>query len=200
MRSFEGGLRVTNVRVKRVRLLRPSQGDIFRDVECIEHVVQKRGVVEVSKIIYPLVVILTQDCDLEQHSRYQTSSPPSNHDKLLLSVLVAPLYNAEHVFNGTHLQDLGMTMTRINKDKTEGKTLQQNERPRYHYLNFPKDVAVVPMVVDFKHFFSVNAKYLQKIRHKHFVCRLSDLFREDLSQRFAGYLARIGLPTLPKSE
>src|SRR3954471_19295913 len=30
-------------------------------------------------------------------------------DKKLFSVLVAPLYNAEHVFQGTHLQDMHLT-------------------------------------------------------------------------------------------
>jgi hypothetical protein len=37
---------------------------------------------------------------------------------------------------------------------------------------------------------------LEKIRPKNFVCRLSALFREDLSQRFAAYLSRIGLPEI----
>ena len=50
---------------------------------------------------------------------------------------------------------------------------------------------------DFKHYFSVSVAYLEKLRPKHFVCRLSELYREDLSQRFAAYLARIGLPNLP---
>ena len=71
-----------NVRVKTKRLGRISQGDVFRDVECIEYVVEKRGVLEVSKIVFPLVVVLTQDCDLEQDARYRgrQEKPPSNHD------------------------------------------------------------------------------------------------------------------------
>jgi hypothetical protein len=73
----------------------------------------------------------------------------------------------------------------------------QNERPRYHYLSFPDNVPIVPSIADFKHYFSVNLVYLEKLRQKHFVCRLSELYREDLSQRFAAYLSRIGLPTIP---
>ena len=186
------------VRVKRKHLRRISQGDVFRDVECIEYVAEKRGILEVSKIILPLVVILTQDCDLEQDARYKDrkGKPPSNHDKQLFSVLVAPLYNAEHVFLGQHLIDLGLTMAKINKRTTEGRMLMQNERPRYHYLDFPADVPIVASIADFKHYFSVSVAYLEKIRPKSFVCRLSELYREDLSQRFAAYLARIGLPEL----
>jgi hypothetical protein len=42
----------------------------------------------------------------------------------------------------------------------------------------------------------VNVTYLDNVRPAQFVCSLSELYREDLSQRFAGYLARIGLPEL----
>jgi len=189
---------VTNVRVKTKRISRTSQGDIYRDVECVEYAVEKGGVVEVSKLIFPLVVVLTQDCDLEQDARYRTKNVPlpSTDDKRLFAVLVAPLYNAEQVFLGQHLSDLGMTMSPIQANATQGKTLKQNERPRYHYLDFPADVPIVPSIVDFKHYFSVSRAHLDKARPKIFVCRLSELFREDLSQRFAGYLARIGLPEI----
>jgi hypothetical protein len=85
-------------------------------------------------------------------------------------------------------------MERINIKKTPGQTLIQNERPRYHYINFPVDVPLVASVADFKHYFSVHVTYLEGVRKTNFVCRLSDLYREDVSQRFAAYLARIGLP------
>ena len=189
---------MTNIRVKRNRIGRTSQGDVFRDVECIEYVAERRGIIEVSRIVFPLAVVLTQDCDLEQDARYRSRQErsPSNEDKKLISVLMAPLYNAGHVFLGTHLDLLGLKMAEINKNKTPGDMLMKNERPRYHYLDFPSDIPIVASVVDFKHYFSVSINYLEKARPKTFVCRLSDLFREDLSHRFAGYLARIGLPEL----
>lgn len=90
-------------------------------------------------------------------------------------------------------------MAPINKNRTPGEWLMINERPRYHYLDFPDDIQIVPSIVDFKHYFSVSITYLNKVRPQKFVCRLSELFREDLSQRFAAYLARIGLPDLGRS-
>lgn len=190
-----------NVQVKRRKLPRIAQGDIFRDVECIERVVERRGIIEVSKVVFPLVVVMTQDCDLEQDAKYKTKGQklPADDDKRLLSVLVVPLYNAEHVFQGAHLVDLNLTMAQINKKKTPGTSLMQNERPRYHYLEFPDEIPVVPQIADFKHYFSVHLSYLESVRQKHFVCRITELFREDLSQRFAAYLARIGLPELKKA-
>lgn len=116
---------MTNVRVGKRRLTRPSQGDVFREVEYIEHVLEGHGVLEVSKIVFPLVVVLTQDCDLQWDAQYRgrRTTRPATQDKKLFSVLVAPLYNAEHVYQGQHLTDIGLTMTMINKTATPGKTL-----------------------------------------------------------------------------
>lgn len=174
---------------------RVRQGDIIRDVEYIEYVLEESGIIEVSKIVFPLVIVLTQDCDLEQDYRFRWSRQvPKTQDKQLLSVLVAPLYNAEHVYQGEHLTELDMKMEHVPKKGTHGKFLKTNQRPRYHYLEFPDDLPIVPSVIDFKHYFSVNVKYLREIRKTNLVCRVSPLFREDISQRFASFLARIGLP------
>jgi hypothetical protein len=113
---------------------------------------------------------------------------------MLLSVLVAPLYNAEHVFLGEHLSELKINVPGINKLKTEGKYLIDNERPRYHHLEFSEDVPIVSSVIDFKHYFSVNVEYLRKIKSANFICKVSELYRENISLRFANYLSRIGLP------
>lgn len=176
---------------------RVCQGDIFKDVEYIEYASEQSGIIEVSKIVFPLVVVLTQDCDLEQDYRHRWSRQAGkNQDKWLLSVLVAPLYNAEHVYQGKHLSELDMAMQEINRKKTPGKYLRDNRLPRFHYLEFPDDIPIVPSVIDFKHYFSVNVRYLKKIKKTNFVCSVSGLFREDISQRFASFLARIGLPEM----
>ena len=48
---------------------RISQGDIYKDVEFIEYAIEKEGVIQISKIVFPFVVVLTQDCDLKQDYR-----------------------------------------------------------------------------------------------------------------------------------
>ena len=109
-------------------------------------------------------------------------------------MIVAPIYNLEHVFSGEHLSELDMTMAQISRNKTPGKNLKHNETPRYHYLEFPKQLTLPPSVIDFKHYYSVNVAYLKKHKISNFVCQVSDLYREDISHRFASYLSRIGLP------
>ena len=180
-------------RTERPNLPRLCQGDIIRDVSYIDDVSESGGVLEISRLDFPLVIVLTQDCELEQEHEMRMQ-PSQNQDKWLVSVLVAPLYNAEHVYVGKHLSELNLTMQQINRRKTPGTFLRNNEIPRYHYLEFASEVPIVPSVIDFKHYFSVNAESLRERKKSSFVCMVSPLFREAVSHRFAAYLSRVGLP------
>lgn len=183
------------LRVKTKKQSRVCQGDVFRNIACVEDCTINGDSVRVSRITYPLVLVLTQDCDLEQDYRVRWSrKKPANQDKALVSVLVAPMYNVDHVYQGEQLSDLGLEMERINKNKSPGNNLRSNQNPRFHYLEFPPAIPIVPSVIDFKHYFSVHVNYLKKLKRNQFVCQLADLFREDVCQRFASYLSRIGLP------
>ena len=181
------------VEVKQTPGNRISQGDIYQNVEHIESIDENDGNLEITKIVFPYVFVLTQDCDLAQDYTFRHDSD-KNGDKELISVLVAPLYNSEHVYVGDHLLDLKKKMTPIKKKKTEGTFLRNNQNPRYHYLEFPEDVTIPTSVIDFKHYFSLNVDYLNSIRETNFVCKVSEMYREDISQRFASFLSRIGLP------
>jgi hypothetical protein len=155
------------IKVRMHNVARVCQGDLFRDVDYIEHVSVRSGEVEISTIVFPLVVVLTQDCDLEQDYRVRWSRQKvSTDDKTLISVLVAPLYNVEHVYLGQHLSELKLSMRMFNKAKTEGNSLRKNETPRYHFLEFPSDVQIVPSVIDFKHYFSLNVEYLKRLKSR----------------------------------
>lgn len=187
--------RLFMIKVKTSKEGRVCQGDIFKDIELVEYIHEKNGILEISKINYPFVIVLTQDCELQQDYNFRKSLRTRYiQNKMLLSVLVAPLYNADQVFLGQHLSDLSITVEAINKNKTPGKNLIQNETPRYHYLDFPSNIPIVPSIIDFKHYFSVNVEYLRRLKYSNFICKVSELYREDISMRFANYLARIGLP------
>ncbi len=174
---------------------RVCQGDIFRDIDFIESVSEDNGVLEVNKIRFPLVIVLTQDCDLAQDYGVRWSRrKTADQDKVLVSVLVAPLYNVDHVYNGEHLEKLGFQMQKINKNKSPGQFLKTNQNGRYHYLAFDESGPLADSVIDFKHYFSVNVATLKKMKKEHFVRNVVELYREDISQRFASYLSRIGLP------
>lgn len=183
------------VRVKKERKPRLAQGDILRDVDHVEHVHERYGIIEISKVVFPLSIVLTQDCDLAQDYKFRCSKEKTaNQDKYLLSVILAPIYNLEHVYTGDHLSALGMKMNPIGRKGSPGNNLRNNETPRYHYVEFPEDIRVVPSVIDFKHYFTANVIYLKKHKRDNFVCQISELYREDISHRFSSYLSRIGLP------
>lgn len=174
---------------------RLCQGDILRDVAYVEKATEYDGVVEVHKILFPLAIVLTQDCDLAQDDIFRNAAHQTQ-DKWLISVLLAPIYNAEHVFAGQHLFEIGIASQPIKRNRTDGQRLIQNRNPRYHYLEFPSEVEIVPSVVDFKHYFACSVTYLVDVKKSGgCVCRVSELYREDISQRFSAFLSRIGLPS-----
>jgi hypothetical protein len=181
------------VQIRTTPSSRVNQGDVYRDIDFLEYAVEREGIIEVSMVSFPLVVVLSQDCDLEQDNRFR-SDASKNQDKWLLSVLVAPLYNVEHLLTGEHLTELGYAMQLISRKSTYFDLIKNNQIPRYHFLDFAPDTQVVPSVVDFKHYFSVNVKYLQSLHPTNHLFMISPLFREEISRRFAAFLARIGLP------
>jgi len=184
---------MAQVRLSKKR--RVCQGDIYRDVPFNEYVVERKGVIEFSQIFFPLVVVLTQDCDLEQDYRVRWARQETpTQDKKLFSVIVAPLYNADHVYAGEHLSELKMTMGAHLKGKTASAFLRNNQIPRYHFLEFPDSTPIPESVIDFKHYFTLNVEYLKRNQKSKFLCRIGPLYRESLSQRFAAFLSRIALP------
>jgi len=183
---------------------RICQGDLIRNVACIEDVIQKGDYIEVRRIVFPMIVVLTQDCDLQQDESGRWPEPQGrlSDNARVLSVLVAPLYNLAQFEQGDHLSELGLKMRDFRTGKkgltTDEKNLRQNETPRYHCLQFPSNMGLVPQVIDFKHYFSVNSVRLRREKQSNFVCKLGSLYREQVSHRFAFYLARIGLPNLAR--
>ncbi len=172
---------------------RVRQGDVVRDIEFLEFATERDGLLHISRILFPLAVVLTQDCDLQQDKTYRIEERP-NRDKILISALVAPLYNAEHVFRGEHLVELKIRSQQISKKHSPGTTLMGNHNPRYHYLEFPPATHLPPCIIDFKHYFTIPILELEARRPENVVCQVAGLYREDISQRFAAFLSRIGLP------
>lgn len=179
---------------------RVCQGDLIRQVAHVESIEKAGDEVVVQQVVFPLVVVLTQDCDLQQDhdTRVPTEAQKKDDDKRLISVLVAPAYNLTHFIEGSHLSELGRQMWVIPKKKgglsTAGADITKNKNARYHCLRFDDDVEIVDSVVDFKHYFSVNVADLEQIKKANCAGNLAELYREDISQRFASFLGRIGLP------
>lgn len=173
---------------------RINQGDIFNHITHIESWEEFGNELRISRICYPYVVVLSQDCDLREDALVRSNTI---NDKALVSVLAAPLYNFDQFLDGEHLQGLGIAKAPSfskNPNKSDHKNLVNNNNPRYHFLEQNSEAGLPALVIDFKHYFSIGVEYLQRIRDKHFEYPLDYLYRERLSQRFTNYLSRIGLP------
>lgn len=188
---------------------RISQGDIYKNVWCFENISEDGNNLIVNRVFFPYVVVLTQDCDMQQHNEYEGKKAGQ-----LFSVLVAPLYNAASFMEGKHLENLNLSANKYISSKNrgtefmdtgqylnrEGILITENQVNRFHYLGFShSDTDLPPSVVDFKNYFSVGVNYLKNDKKDDFVCRLEPLYRELLTQRFSNYLSRIGLPN-PQDE
>ncbi len=175
-----------------------NQCDLFKNVEFLEFVQEDGDVITVSKIVFPLAIVLTQACDLQQDYNARKRNfelNTGNQDKFLISVIVAPVYNFEDLRLGNHLEQLGLTMQVMgSRTKSPCECIIKNENKRYHYLSFPDDIEIVDSVIDFKHYFTVTVNYLNKIYNEQYICSIDSLYREQISQRFSNFLARIGLP------
>lgn len=170
---------------------RLRQGDVIAQVPQFESYEEVSGNIQIQCIRFPLAIVLTQDCDLEGEHNLQTEN---NQNKALISVLVAPIYNADDLKGGEHLSDDTLNMQMRAFGRKDWNPLTQNRDPRYHYLQFDPLLRIQDGVIDFKHYFSVGANMLRDIKKDQFVCSIDILYREQISQRFAAFLSRIGLP------
>ena len=80
------------------------QGDILTNVEYIEYADIVDGNIEISKINFPKVIILTQECDSIQDYNNRKDCYEKIRDnqeiktnQFLLSTIVAPLYNLSDI-------------------------------------------------------------------------------------------------------
>ncbi len=187
--------------VEKLNDSRVHQGDILHNLPFYETYTEKAGRFELSILDVPYALVLTQECDLENYAKEPLcgKKPKSQgkefRDKYLVSLLCAPLYTAQHVFEGTHLSELGLESDRKNSDQRA--YIKQNRDPRYHYINFVKGAGLVAMVVDFKHYFTVSLPTLEANLQQRRICSLKSLYRELVSQRFSNFLSRIGLAEPP---
>lgn len=170
---------------------RLCQGDILKD---LQFAIGNSSSDSIKDLVFlNFAVVLSQDCDL-QSDFLNRKGDHSDQDKYLSSILVCPAYKIEEFAQGCHLNDWKMKPF---YQKEIEKLHKNDEFKRYHYLPGETTKFFVPeLVLDFKHFFTLPRDFLYRQKKDKYVASLSELFREELSQRFSNYLSRIGLPKI----
>lgn len=140
------------------------------------------------------VVILSQSCDL-------------THDGKITNVLVCPYYP----FRAYALERYAVEKTRDANKALTGKLLisyyeelRKGQQPNFHLLQGPGDSfqAGDYLVVDFRNVYAVHLAFLrQYLAELPRRPRVLSPYREHLSQAFARFFMRVGLPQdLPRME
>ena len=170
-------------------------GTVLRQGEIISEYIQyqlnvdamRQGIVELTPIPHPYVVVLSQDCDLEQDYARRANGASEN---LLASVLFCAAAPADDDFR----HGVGL-------NSNEWKKVRQNNDPRFHFIRAASaavDAVAVgfpELVVDFKQYFAVptvEAYYAIETARRR--CRLVTPYVEHLTHRFAAQLGRVALP------
>lgn len=172
---------------------RIAQGDIFQNIRIIEDFEINKDEITVQEIEFPYIICLNQECDLESDYKQKNEK---HSDATLLHLAIAPVFNFEHFLSGNHWGGIFENNKAQKRGDTTIKKIMDNEIPRYHYLKFPDD-DMPELIIDFKHFFTINKTILYNQIWKRF-CSMDDLFKEKINQRFSYYISRIGLPEYTK--
>jgi hypothetical protein len=181
--------------LKHEELPRFCQGDILRDLEVIEWATvinTEPKEINLQKRLLPYAVVLSQECDLHQDQQNRVNVARPTQDKYLHSVLLGPAFQAQSVRQGTHLNMLGVKCEPLNS--VRWAVVTQNNNDRYHFLPAFDPLQVPDIVIDFKHFLTAPRAILLSLKPNAYIASLGQLFRENLSQRFANFLSRIALP------
>jgi hypothetical protein len=120
------------------------------------------------------VVVLSQACDIE-------------NDKID-SIIVCPYWDVAYFAQ--------KNQNYAGRDRIE--SIRQGKEPPYHVIDRyqSNDISIGFQIVDFHQIYSVPKDYLQQLASRKTVrLRLNPPYREHLSQAFARYFMRVGLPS-----
>lgn len=155
------------------------QGDLIPScpIVVLPKSLEPNGEIDVDIVEYNVVVV-SQSCDLENGK--------------VENVLVCPYYTFQH-----YITDVLKQEERTNKAiKRHFEEMQRGNQPNYHLLNKDESKGLNDYIfVDFRNVFAVHidflSSHLQTIESR---VRLLPPYREHLSQAFARFFMRVGLP------
>ncbi len=158
-------------------------------IENIEN--PEEGVLDVSPVHHDLVIVMSQDCDLEQDYKRRQAGEVAT----LPNVLFCDVYSAEILRAKVQaLEQLGRQDWK--------KRIAQNQHERFHYMQRVelgqdlRGLGLTAIALDFKIYFTMPtdelyARLAAEIRRR---CILSSPYVEHLAHRFFKFQARVALP------
>jgi len=127
------------------------------------------------------------------HQYRREGAKPTDQERTLPTILVVPAYNAETMLSGEYLP-------RFIRRAIQAKEIEKwarNDTPRWHFLQRRQEYQIPELVLDFRVYYCIDSDAFYEnyaSSDHHYLGTLDKLYRENVSDRFAFYLARIGLP------
>lgn len=165
------------------------QGDLLEGLSFAIGKITQDSKLKGENIELKYAVVMTQDCDLLSHHRAMADGK-ENGRAILRTVLVCPAYAYEQFKLGTHIADREL-------ERLSNKTadiVPNDKLKRYHYLAESSGHGITKLILDFKDFYTVPYDILVEAKKSGYTATINELYRENLSQRFANFISRIGLP------
>ena len=172
--------------------IRFNQGDILRDISLkiqTDYDEEKGALIDEINLSY--AIIISQECDLEHDFNSRNGS--TTQDKYLPNILLLPAYKALSLKSGTHRGD---EIKGEIWDTKRWDPIKNNNNYRFHYIKENTDLQLPELVIDFKHVYTISRDYIYKDISKYYLVSVCELYRELISQRYAYFLSRIGLPNM----
>lgn len=174
-----------------------EQTALLKDLDLPEVASSEGAQAFVKSRVYPWIVVLSQDCDLNLDRLARAGlpiaegKPPVGKDKILLSILLCPAFALDHVLAGTYIEGARRVPS------NEESTIQQNRHERFHVLGAETPLVPQPLALDFKLIVSAAPEFVQnaiRTNPETAVAVLCPPYRDRLIQRFTGYFGRIAEP------
>ncbi len=167
------------------------QGDILQNVSFHSQISKEKF--EVINLAY--CVLINQDCDLEQDYNNRQKTDSNKHDKYISQILLLPAYLANELREGKHRSNMnGEPWSSV-----PFGSIKTNSNPRFHFIEKYDQLQIPELIIDFKHFYSINRDKLYSEIKEIYLASIAELFREDLAQRYCSFLSRVGLPNMAQS-
>lgn len=177
-----------------------GQGDVFKNVKYSYIDSEDDDSVEVMELTFPYAIVVSQSCDVAYMDDFE-SGKTSAVVKYMPSILMCPIYPKDLIKHGEHLKEVFSYLDRTIEsgapyyNKEDIKVAEKDQHVRFHALKIDVDnkTIVDQAVIDFKHLFSVPMKYLHDHRLQR-ICTIEDVYIDQIVNKMAAYLARVGLP------
>ena len=179
--------------IKKENISRIEQGDLLTDVPISQILSEDENGVKTIDIIFHHMLVVSQDCDLEQFFTAQKKDE-GNINPYLHNVILIPCFFKDEMETGGCLDYIGISQSPLNKKQFD--KIKKSELVRYQYLEQDYNLSIPELYLDFKAYYTLPPNYLFSLYDVKYVATINALFRERITQRYTNYISRIGLPVL----